>query len=102
MLKEEVMGLSWYPIAIKGSEMSRGDYLTVEVERTSHLDTPHQFRFGMPAALFSQHHPADRIEGTINFISGNRLKITLKTDELPQWSSAGKLGIDLLFDNNQL
>lgn len=93
-------GLSWYPIAIKGSEMGRGDYLTVEVERTSSLDTPHQFRFGMPAALFSQHHPEDRTEGIISFISGNRLKITLKTDELPQWSGAGKLGIDLLFDNN--
>ncbi len=94
------LGLSWYPISIKGTEMSRGDYLTVEVERTSHLDMPHQLRFGMPAALFSQHQPGDRIEGTINFISANRLKITLKTDELPQWSKAGKLGIDLLFDNN--
>ncbi|MEJ5961987.1 AAA domain-containing protein [Pedobacter immunditicola] len=93
-------GLTWYPIAIKGSEMSRGDYLTVEVERTSAIDIPHQFRFGMPAALFSQHHPQDRSEGIINFISGNRLKITLKTDELPEWSGAGKLGIDLLFDNN--
>ena len=93
-------GLTWYPIAIKGSEMSRGDYLTVEVERTSSLDMPHQFRFGMPAALFSQHHPENRTEGIINFISGNRLKITLKTDELPEWSRAGKLGIDLLFDNN--
>ncbi|MET3114402.1 ATP-dependent RNA/DNA helicase IGHMBP2 [Pedobacter sp. CG_S7] len=93
-------GLSWYPIAIKGSEMSRGEYLTVEVERTSHLDTPHQLRFGMPAALFSQHHPEHRTEGIIAYSSGNRLKITLKTDELPDWSTGGKLGIDLLFDNN--
>ena len=93
-------GLSWYPISIKGSEMSRGDYLTVEVERTSHLDTPHQLRFGMPAALFSQHHPEHRTEGIIAYSSGNRLKITLKTDELPDWSTGGKLGIDLLFDNN--
>jgi ATP-dependent RNA/DNA helicase IGHMBP2 len=93
-------GLSWYPIAIKGSEMSRGDYLTVEIERTSHLDTPHQLRFGMPAALFSQHDPQDRLEGIIAFISGNKLKITLKTDELPRWTTAGKLGVDLLFDNN--
>jgi ATP-dependent RNA/DNA helicase IGHMBP2 len=93
-------GLTWYPISIKGSEMSRGDYLTVEIERTSHFDTTHQLRFGMPAALFSQHHPEDRIEGIINFISANRLKITLRTDELPHWATAGKLGIDLLFDNN--
>jgi ATP-dependent RNA/DNA helicase IGHMBP2 len=45
-------GLSWYPIAIRGQEIGRGDYLTVEVERTTHQDIPHQLRFGSPAVLF--------------------------------------------------
>ncbi len=94
-------GLTWYPIAIRGSEIGRGDYLTVEIERTTHHDLSHQFRFGMPAVLFSNHDPqADRIEGTITHQNGNRLKITLKTDELPDWSRDGKLGIDVLFDDN--
>ncbi|MCW3463982.1 AAA domain-containing protein [Chitinophaga nivalis] len=94
-------GLTWYPIAIKGSEMSRGDYLTVEVERTTHQDVTHQLRFGADAALFSHHDPKnDRVEGTITYQGGNRLKITLRTDELPEWSRDGKLGIDLLFDDN--
>jgi ATP-dependent RNA/DNA helicase IGHMBP2 len=94
-------GLSWYPIAIRGSEMSRGDYLTVEIERTTHLDVSHQLRFGSPAVLFSNHDAKkDRVEGTITHQSGNRLKITLKTEELPDWSRDGKLGIDLLFDDN--
>ncbi|MCF2496463.1 AAA domain-containing protein [Dyadobacter chenhuakuii] len=94
-------GLSWYPIAIRGSEMSRGDYLTVEIERTTHQDLSHQLRFGMPAVLFSNHEPKqDRLEGIITHQSGNRLKITLRTDELPEWSRDGKLGIDLLFDDN--
>ncbi|WP_221393210.1 AAA domain-containing protein [Dyadobacter sp. NIV53] len=94
-------GLSWYPIAIRGSEMSRGDYLTVEVERTTHQDIAHQLRFGAPAVLFSNHDAKqDRVEGTISHQSGNRLKITLRTDELPDWSRDGKLGIDLLFDDN--
>lgn len=94
-------GLSWYPIAIRGSEMSRGDYLAVEVERTTHQDISHQLRFGMPAVLFSNHDPKqDRVEGVISHQSGNRLKITLRTDELPDWSRDGKLGIDLLFDDN--
>ena len=93
-------GLSWYPIAIRGSEMSRGDYLTVEMERTTHQDLSHQFRFGSSVVLFSNHDPNDRLEGTIAYISGNRLKVTLRTDELPDWASDGKLGIDLLFDNN--
>jgi ATP-dependent RNA/DNA helicase IGHMBP2 len=94
-------GLTWYPIAIRDQEMSRGDYLTVEVERTTHHDVIHQFRFGVPAVLFSNHNPeSDKVEGTINFVNGNRLKITLRTDELPDWASDGKLGIDLLFDEN--
>ncbi|MBE7172309.1 MAG: AAA family ATPase [Williamsia sp.] len=94
-------GYAWYPIAIRGTELGRGDYLTVEVERTTHLDVIHQLRSGVSAMLFSNHDPKeDRVEGTISYLNGNRLKITLRTDELPDWASNGKLGIDLLFDDN--
>lgn len=94
-------GLAWYPIAIRGTEMGRGDYLIVECERTTHHDIPHQLRFGASAQLFSNHEPkTDKVEGTISWQSGNRLKITLRTDELPEWASSGKLGIDILFDDN--
>jgi ATP-dependent RNA/DNA helicase IGHMBP2 len=94
-------GLAWYPIAIRDTELGRGDYLTVEVERTTHLDIAHSLRFGAPAALFSNHDPhVDRLEGTITFQGGNKLKITLSTDELPEWARNGKLGVDLLFDDN--
>jgi superfamily I DNA and/or RNA helicase len=94
-------GMTWYPIAIRDTEIGRGDYLTVEVERTTHQDLLHQFRFGMTAALFSNHDPKeDRVEGTITHISGNRLKLSLRTDELPDWSRNGKLGIDAVFDEN--
>ncbi|MBO9561189.1 MAG: AAA family ATPase [Niastella sp.] len=94
-------GLTWYPIAIRDTEMTRGDYLSVEVERTTHQDVVHQLRFGASAALFSNHDPkADRVEGVVTFQGGNKLKITLRTDELPDWARDGKLGIDLLFDDN--
>lgn len=94
-------GTTWYPIAIRDTEIGRGDYLTVEVERTTHQDILHQLRFGMTAALFSNHDAQqNRIEGTISHISGNRLKLSLRTDELPDWSRNGKLGIDVVFDEN--
>lgn len=94
-------GMSWYPVAIRGTEMSRGDYLTVELERTTHQDIPHQFRFGASAVLFSNHNPKeDRVEGVVTFQGGNRLKLHIRTDELPDWSRNGKLGVDLLFDEN--
>ena len=94
-------GLTWYPVAIRGSEMSRGDYLTVEMERTSHLDVSHQLRFGASVVLFSNHDPkVDRVEGVVSHQSGQKIKVTLRTDELPDWCRDGKLGLDVLFDNN--
>jgi len=94
-------GLCWYPISITGTEPSRGDYLNVEIERRSHQDIAHQLRFGSPAVLFSNHDPKnDRVEGVISFQSGDRLKINLFTEELPDWSRDGKLGVELLFDDN--
>ena len=94
-------GLAWYPVAIRGTELSRADYITVELERTTHTDVAHQLRFGVSAMLFSNHDAQnDHIAGTITFVGGNRMKLSLRTDELPEWAANGKLGVDLLFDDN--
>jgi len=93
-------GLCWYPISITGTEPTRGDYLNVEIERKTHLDIISQIRFGSPAVLFSNHDPSYRVEGIISYLNGNRLKINLFTEELPDWSREGKLGVELLFDDN--
>ena len=101
IVERRAEGMAWYPVAIRDTELGRGDYLTVELERTTHLDISHQIRPGAPATFFSN-HDADtyRIEGTISFVGGHRLRITLPSDELPDWTRNGKLGIDLLFDDN--
>jgi ATP-dependent RNA/DNA helicase IGHMBP2 len=96
--QRRALGLCWYPIAIRNTEPVRGDYVSVEVERTTHKDLAHQLRFSSSVALFSNHDNNDRVNGTVTFIGGDRLKVTLLTEELPDWASAGKLGIDLLFD----
>lgn len=94
-------GLAWYPVAIRDTELGRGDYLNVELERTTYLDLNHQFRAGASAALFSNVDPeACRITGAISFVGGSRLRLTLGVDELPEWTRNGKLGVDLLFDDN--
>jgi len=94
-------GLAWYPIAIRGTELNKAEYITVEVERTTHTDVSHQLRFGVSAMLFSNLDAKNNfLEGTVTFSGGNRLKISFRTDELPDWASDGKLGIDLLFDDN--
>lgn len=94
-------GVTWYPVAITQSEMGRGDYLTITVNRTTHLDEGHKFRFGMPVSLFSNHDASeDRINGTISFVNRETMRISFRSDELPDWSRRGKLGVDLLFDEN--
>ena len=94
-------GMTWFPIALRGSEPGRADYLTIEIERTSHQELQHQFRFGMSVAFFSNHDAENyRLEGIISYISGNRMKVALRVDELPDWSRDGKLGIDAIFDEN--
>lgn len=93
-------GLTWYPVAIRGNEVLRADYLSIELERTTHQDLPHAFRTGSPVFFFSNHNAKqDRISGTVSYQSGNRVRIVIKQDELPEWSSDGKLGLDVAFDN---
>ncbi len=94
------LGIVWYPIAIRNTEIGRGDYLLVEIERTTHQEIVHQFRSGVPVALFTHHDPELKLEGIISHVSVNRMKIALKVDELPDWMSKGKIGVELLFDNN--
>ncbi|MFW0715385.1 AAA domain-containing protein [Pedobacter sp. N23S346] len=95
------LGLTWYPIAIRNTEIGKGDYLSIELERTTHQDFSHQFRFGSAVVLFSNHDPkVDKLEGIITHQSFSKMKVSLRIDELPDWARDGKLGVDLLFDNN--
>ncbi|MCG2616799.1 hypothetical protein LZZ85_21045 [Terrimonas sp. NA20] len=80
-------GLSWYPIVIRDTEMGAGDYLTVEMERTNNFEVAHLFRFGASVELFSNRDPKEyRVEGVVTYQGGNKMKISLRTDELPDWS----------------
>ncbi|ADY51935.1 AAA ATPase [Pseudopedobacter saltans DSM 12145] len=94
------LGIVWYPIAIRNTEIGRGDYLLVEVERTTHQEIVHQFRSGVPVAFFTHHDSDLKLEGLISHVSANRMRIALKVDELPDWMNKGKIGVQLLFDNN--
>jgi len=99
--ERRLLGVSWFPIQIVGTEMGRGDYLSVTLLRTNNLEEHHRFRFGMPVSLFSNHHPSeDRVNGTIAFVSRESMRIAFRIDVLPDWVRRGKLGVDLLFDEN--
>nr|MBK9651688.1 AAA family ATPase [Bacteroidota bacterium] len=92
-------GVTWYPIKINNTEIGFGDYISIEIERTNGLNESHKFSGGKVASLFSNvHTEAIPINGTIKILGQNKMRLSLNIDELPDWCSDGKLGINLLFD----
>lgn len=96
-------GVTWYPIVIASEELGPGDQLIIEIDRTTDHDTLHQFSSGKVIELFSNASEGDkttRVEGTIKQVIRNRMRVALSFDELPDWAYSGKLGVNLLFDEN--
>lgn len=92
-------GVTWYPVIISNTEIGIGEYLSIELERTSNQNEPHQFTGGKPAALFSAlDASATPLNGTIKVLGPNKVRLLLTVDELPDWCEDGKLGLNLLFD----
>ena len=92
-------GYTWYPVAIRNNEPTKADYLKVELERTTHHDQNHQFKTGVTARFYSNHDAAQYfIDGSVKAVLGNKIVINIPADELPDWASEGKLGVDILFD----
>ncbi|HET6991092.1 MAG TPA: AAA domain-containing protein [Bacteroidia bacterium] len=97
-------GVSWYPVRITSEELGYGDYLNIELERTQGMNELHQFGSGKNIELFSNSgEPGSeswKFQGTIKQVWANKMRISFKTDEMPGWTERGKLGINLLFDEN--
>src|SRR3954464_8978728 len=83
-------GVTWYPVVISNVEIGLGEYLNIEIERTTNHNEPHRFSGGKIAALFSNTYPDEHpINGTIKVIGPNKLRLSLNIDELPDWCSDG-------------
>jgi ATP-dependent RNA/DNA helicase IGHMBP2 len=96
-------GLTWYPVVIKGNEKGLGGYLVLEIERTPDASgEPHQMQPGKNAELFSNNseYAGQVINGVIKSLNKNTIKLSLTTDDLPHWVKEGKLGVNILFDEN--
>lgn len=97
-------GVTWYPVKITSEELGPGDNLIIELERTQGLNELHQFGGGKNIELFSNSGEKGseswKFQGTIKNVWGNRMRISFNTDELPGWVERGKIGLNLLFDEN--
>lgn len=94
-------GVTWYPVRLKRDYIGTGERLTIEVERTNHIDKPHAFQSGKSVSVFSNASgkpEKEHVNGVVNFVKDNMMVITINGDEFPEWLEDGGLGVDVMFD----
>lgn len=94
-------GVSWYPVQIKETGYTIGEYPFLIIEIDKNKLNPHQFRSGSLVKFFSNASSDfmhEKVNATIHYIFENQMKIILNANDLPDWYDMGKLGIELDFD----
>jgi ATP-dependent RNA/DNA helicase IGHMBP2 len=94
-------GVTWYPVRLKRDYIGTGERLTIEVERTNHIDKPHAFQSGKSVSVFSNASgkpEKEHVNGVVNFVRDNIMIVTINGDEFPDWIEDGGLGVDVMFD----
>jgi superfamily I DNA and/or RNA helicase len=94
-------GMTWYPVRLKRDYIGTGERLTIEVERTNHIDRPHAFQSGKSVSVFSNASgkpEKEHVNGVVNFVKDNTMVVTINGEEFPDWLDDGALGIDVMFD----
>ncbi len=101
LAERAAQGYAWYPLRVVQTGFALGERAYVLVERTTHLDEPHQLRAGHSVSLFTLSADVDKPErvGIIHYVERNRMKIILQARDVPEWLAEGSLGVDLLFDD---
>ena len=97
-------GFTWYPVTITKEDIGFGGKMILEIVRPASRQELHLFQVGKNASLFSDvpaHSSSERptLNGVITSVRRNNLLLATTKEELPDWVyDAGKLGIDLTFD----
>jgi predicted DNA helicase len=97
-------GFTWYPITIIKEDIGFGGKVVLEIERPANRQELHLFQVGKNASLFGDvpaHSASERptLSGVITSVRRNKLLLATTKEELPDWVyNAGKLGVDLTFD----
>ncbi len=102
-------GLCWYPLRVGRSYYNSLNQAVVEVERTEHTDTDHEFEPGKQVCFFSQDASGDLRRGgnggllhyfpfigTVSFVDGDTMVIALPdTQALSHLKGDGHFGVQL-------
>ena len=97
-------GVCWYPVMLEKTRFDTGERLLVRVSRSTEHKDSHLFQSGKLISLFSNagknQEDTDSVNGVVNYVREHEMMITLNSDYFPEWISDGKLGVQLLFDEN--
>lgn len=97
-------GVCWYPVRIEKSSFSSAERLMVKVSRRPEHRDSHLFQSGKLVSFFSNARDNDEdnesVNGVVNMVRDHEMLITLNADDEPDWIFDGKLGVQLLFDEN--
>ncbi len=93
-------GACWYPLQVVSSGWGLGEHPFVVLERTKLLGKPHKFRAGQVVSVFSEKFTTDNLElkGVVYYVKKDKMKVIFYGTELPRWVMAGKIGVQLNFD----
>lgn len=97
-------GVCWYPVKLEKTNYDAGENLLVRVSRNTEHIISHLFQSGKLVSLFSNSGKNNESEtyvtGIVNRVSELEMLITINADTFPDWINDGKLGVQLLFDDN--
>jgi len=104
-LKERVnQGICWYPVKLEKTQFDAGERLIVKISRSKDNKHSHLFQSGKLISLFSTANGntegSETVNGVVNQVKDYEMLISLNSDDFPDWLDDGKLGVQLLFDEN--
>ncbi|MDP5169191.1 MAG: AAA domain-containing protein, partial [Bacteroidia bacterium] len=102
-LKERVKtGFSWYPVRMGKAFVGMGERWTVEVDAPEGYNPEGQaFQTGAMVSLFGNEadRESGRLMGVVTQLRNTRMRISLGAENLPEWLTRSKLGVDIEFDD---
>jgi superfamily I DNA and/or RNA helicase len=94
-------GVCWYPVRLEKTTFSSAERPIIRVSRNIEHREAHLFQSGKLVQLFTNYSDEnEQVNGVVNQVRDHDMIITLNANDVPDWAYNGKLGIQLLFDEN--
>ncbi len=101
-IKEKVEGgFTWYPIKIVKKSYSIGEYVEVEIEKSSDTDRHHKFSEGVAVTLFNIQKDRIDFKGMVSGLRKDKMRILLHQDIMDRLDifDHGLSGVELFYDD---